>query len=1323
VIPEADACPARSRAGSGEVPPTLPSAWSKRSRGPSAPTRSAAERWPSLSCRDRAAGCRSSDDEPAESRPAHEVPSPLEPPANQSARPSLGRLAKIAELRSSPKSKNRQALQRVRQDAPAARRARARPPREDRLYAKAADLYVSKFANQAEAVKAYEAVLAIDPDNAQAVDYLRQMYEKRRDWEKLLGLQRREAERLPRPRAGAKFLEIAKLATERVKKPEVCIDLWQEVLGERRGNAEALGALAGSTSARRTSRSSPPSRAAGRGHVRRPGEDPGPHQARDDLRRAPEQRRGRRRRVARAARARPERPQARRTRSRRSTSRSGAGTTSRSSTPRAASGTSSSASSSSRRRRRPTLRGQDLAPLQDRAALGGQEAEARPRRQGLREGPRARPGQPAAAEALIPIYAAANNAQGARQRDRGEAASRAGSERRSSSSIARGRGPLRGQGQGPAEGVRSLPGGVRALPGDERTSEDVERAPRRSGAWDRSWRPTAARSPRPTEGDRDGAVMLRLRLGRVLVDDLKRIDEALDVYRAVYEAEGENAEAIAALERLYRQTSRFAELLGIYEKRAICRRRPRRRRRSTTRSPSSTRTRSKDVDKAIDTYVASARGRAGRRAALAALDVLYGDSVVGSRTSTCCAAASSSTSGEAELIDLKFRLGQTLEKHLADAAGALENYREILFLDAQHEGARVALEAMLERRPARGGRVDPRVDLRGARRLAQAHPGARDPQRRGAHVEKRVALKRKAPGSAPSERQRLRARLRRARVGAARRSLARRDTRRDRAHRGRVRGPATARRPLRRARQQPRRTRHSLRDYWLRIAGITTAWATSTAPREAYYKVLLLDPADAEALAALEQLFTRTQRWKDLIGVVERRIEQTTTPRTARRSTARWPQIYDERLGVPRTPCGLQEGPRARSDQRSGARALDDLFTRQKMWSELAENLEAQLALAATDDEQLALMLRLAALRESRDGPRRRRHRGVPAGARTRPDQRRRPRRSRAPRKDPKYELDDRRPARAPVPAHRRLAEAHRHCTRSRSGAARTPPGGSSCSTRSRSSTRTPRATSVRPSPRWRAPCGRTLPTRPRSSSSTGSRARRAASRTSRARVFEDLGGADRGSDARERALHDEREHHENDLGNIDTAIALYRKVLEIDPLSLAAAESLERLFRSAERYQELSIILQRKSEILEEPAGQERRAVPGGRHRRGRSQSTGGRDRRLQPCPRDRLGRSARDRRAHPTLPRPVALERSARSCTPRRRTSSPTSTRKRASTTRSAPSTSASSETSRAIDTYTKILELDPDDCRRCRASTSSTSKPATGRSCSRCSRTKAR
>ena len=123
------------------------------------------------------------------------------------------------------------------------------PERDEKvvLYTKAAELYVSKFANQAEAVKAYEAILAIDPDHTLSITYLRQMYEKRRDWEKLLGLQRREAERMPAgPERGAKFLEIAKLATERVKETRgVHRPLARKVLENDETNAEALSALAG----------------------------------------------------------------------------------------------------------------------------------------------------------------------------------------------------------------------------------------------------------------------------------------------------------------------------------------------------------------------------------------------------------------------------------------------------------------------------------------------------------------------------------------------------------------------------------------------------------------------------------------------------------------------------------------------------------------------------------------------------------------------------------------------------------------------------------------------------------------------------------------------------------------------------------------------------------------------------------------------------------------------------------------------------------------------------------------------------------------------
>lgn len=113
------------------------------------------------------------------------------------------------------------------------------------IYLRAADLYTTRFANQAEAIKAYEAILEIEPDHAQATDVLRQMYERRRDWEKLLRLQRREAESMADPaQRAAAFVQMAKLATERVKKPDVCIELWSEVLELEPEHPDAIASLA-----------------------------------------------------------------------------------------------------------------------------------------------------------------------------------------------------------------------------------------------------------------------------------------------------------------------------------------------------------------------------------------------------------------------------------------------------------------------------------------------------------------------------------------------------------------------------------------------------------------------------------------------------------------------------------------------------------------------------------------------------------------------------------------------------------------------------------------------------------------------------------------------------------------------------------------------------------------------------------------------------------------------------------------------------------------------------------------------------------------------
>src|SRR5262249_30814631 len=104
----------------------------------------------------------------------------------------------------------------------------------------------------------------------------------------------------------------------------------------------------------------------------------------------------------------------------------------------------------------------------------------------------------------------------------------------------------------------------------------------------------------------------------------------------------------------------------------------------------------KDLEKAIETYNGVLEEEPSDAHALKALDVLYGHLERWEPYVDVLRRRIELDVNEGELIDLKFRLGQTLERHMGDPGGALENYREILFLDAQHAGAREALEALLQ---------------------------------------------------------------------------------------------------------------------------------------------------------------------------------------------------------------------------------------------------------------------------------------------------------------------------------------------------------------------------------------------------------------------------------------------------------------------------------------------------------------------------------------------------------------------------------------------------------------------------------------------------
>ena len=399
-------------------------------------------------------------------------PTPAAPPRSQRAADARAR-RRPRLLRSCLPPPSRRPLPRPRRDDGASSPSFARSPRSRRrpsgttstsrrsssspalvydadekieLYAKAADLYVNKFANQAEAVKAYEAILAIDPNHAAG--------------DRLPARRCTRSAATGRSSSGCSAARPSDSTRARARGEVPRRSRSSRPSGSRSPRSASSSGRRCSRTTIRTSKRS----ARSRGLYERnkefeklatvlekqaeltyepPAKIRDPLQARHDLRRSTEQRRRRRRGVARAPHARPERPQGARGAQeevpRARTVGRPRGLLRREREvgrvhprPRAAGGEGDRA------------RGEDLSPLQDRAALGGQEAEARSRRQGLREGARARAEQSARGRGAHPDLHAGGQREGARERDRGQALARGGSARPSSRSFARSRPSTRG---------------------------------------------------------------------------------------------------------------------------------------------------------------------------------------------------------------------------------------------------------------------------------------------------------------------------------------------------------------------------------------------------------------------------------------------------------------------------------------------------------------------------------------------------------------------------------------------------------------------------------------------------------------------------------------------------------------------------------------------------------------------------------------------------------------------------------------------------------------------------------------------------------------
>lgn len=127
------------------------------------------------------------------------------------------------------------------------------------------------------------------------------------------------------------------------------------------------------------------------------------------------------------------------------------------------------------------------------------------------------------------------------------------------------------------------------------------------------------------------------------------------------------------------------------------------------------------------------------------------------------------------------------------------------------------------------------------------------------------------------------------------------------------------------------------------------------------------DPADEEALAALERLFERTEQWTELVSVLRAREQAASEEAERRRTMERAARVIAEKIGdLPEAILAWRSVLDAFGPERPTLAALEGLYEKAERWADLAETLEVDLSLAEEVEAKLDLYVRLGDVRRER---------------------------------------------------------------------------------------------------------------------------------------------------------------------------------------------------------------------------------------------------------------------------------------------------------------------------------------------------------------------
>lgn len=837
------------------------------------------------------------------------------------------------------------------------------------LYERVASIYLERFTNQAEAIKAYESVIALEPGNPRAIEFLKSGYEKRREWDKLLPLLRHEAAAAPHHVQLDAYLNIARFVSEKVKRPEASTEMWEEVLNRDPGNMEALAQLSGLYERAKdfpklahvlreqaAQTADPTARVnllvklgmiasdklnddalaveAWRGVLVL---DPNDRRAQEALKKrylamhawddleAFYSESAKWDELIRVLEREAENPSA--------------------TTETKISLFSKIAQLWADRKEKTDRAAKFLEKIL--------ELDANNRNAALR---------------LVPIYQAANDSKklaGVLE------VKRAGDDDTARVATLRELGALY---EGPLkDSTRAFERYLEAFrldPVEPASIEDLERAAAPANRWaDVVSNLTEVLSTYSLNLQTD--VLLRLRLAATLSSRLGRVDDAIARYREVLQAAPENLDALHAIEALLRSTGRWADLLGVLDQRLELASEPEDRRALLYDIARLCENELNNPERAVDTNIAIVTEFGDEVEALEALDRLYEktaqwESLVDILERQLI--LQQTEGNDAAAIELKYRLGRVLELHLNRAKDAVAHYREILSLTPEHEGARTALENLLRNAELRGEAariLEPIYELRGdwealIRSAEILLAEEQDP-------EERVALLSKI-GNTCSQR-----------IGDQRRAFDaygrafKEDPGRDDVRETLIAHAAPINAwndlvALFRGVAEGLGGDPLARTLWLRIADIEFRWNNNIERAvSAYERVLEQNPGDPDALELLEATYRKAERWQDLLAVYRRRLDITSDPDAHDEILVGIALVYEEMLAdndaAVRTYREMLERDPA---NRRALESLDRLFTRLERWDDLSENLQLRLSLVESPEQQTELQLRLALLREEK---------------------------------------------------------------------------------------------------------------------------------------------------------------------------------------------------------------------------------------------------------------------------------------------------------------------------------------------------------------------